>query len=75
MIYQFIQINISSLNIDLLMFVASSIGSAMGLGLISFVIALIRKLKKKGHTRETFRTYYIISTILFALLLSNILIK
>lgn len=59
-IYQYFNSGVSSKD-----FIPTSIGSAVGLGIISFIIAFVRLLRKKKPTKGIYITYFAISAVMF----------
>lgn len=63
-IYQYSDSGISSKSFAL-DFIPSSVGSAVGFGIISFIIAFVRLLRKKRPTKGIYITYFAISAVMF----------
>ena len=71
-IYQYFNSGISSKSFALV-FIPNSVGSAVGFGIISFIIALYRLLRKKEPTKGIYITYFAISAIMFFFALTSVI--
>lgn len=71
-IYQYFNSGISSNSIAL-DFIPSIVGSAVGFGIISFIIAFVRLLRKKKPTKGIYITYFAISAVMFFFAFTTVL--
>ncbi|MCH7927500.1 MAG: hypothetical protein IID03_05880 [Candidatus Dadabacteria bacterium] len=73
-IYQYIALDMGNSNKDFsINFLSSSFGSAIGMGIVPLIIAIVRSFQKRKPTKKIFIIYFIISTLVFYFSLSSIL--
>ena len=66
MVYEYFNLDMANNDHNLFItYFPSSFGAGIGLGFVAFIIALIRKIKKKKPTKGIYIAYFTISTICF----------